>query len=54
MSQRIYELVIRKFVKKKSSFKWKLTLRSAQNFAHVTTAELSQFVQTCELIGSLE
>ena len=41
--------LLSKFWKKK-----KILIESGHNFAHVTTAHLSQHVQNCELIGSLE
>ena len=33
---------------------WLIMIQSVDNFAHVTTAELSWYVQNCDLIGSLE
>ena len=33
---------------------WKIMIKSCHNFAHVTTAELSWHVQSCDLIGSLD
>ena len=53
ISQRVYELIIQISQKYHLALMWNIMIRSCHNFAQATTAELSWYVQNCDMIGSL-